>query len=79
MDQVITIVEGQSPGGGDWDSDGLVDLDDYAQFAQCMLGSGPGIATPTPTCAAVFDFNGDADVDLEDFRTLQSLVSIAGG
>lgn len=78
VDQVITIVEGQSPSGGDWDSDGLVDLDDYAQLAQCLLGSGAGVRTPSPTCEAAFDFNRDADVDLEDVRAFQNLVAIPG-
>ena len=60
---------------GDNDADGDVDLIDYAALADCFFG--PNI-TPIPTppmtaaqCIAVFDFDADQDVDLEDAAAFQ--------
>jgi len=58
---------------GDYDRDGDVDVADHAVFYDCM--DGPG-AAPTPTlpgvtaqsCRDAFDFDGDTDVDLGDYR-----------
>ncbi len=56
---------------GDFDGDEDVDLDDFAEFAECM--GGPNVP-PIPTspqcvdaCLAAFDFDQDADVDAVDF------------
>jgi len=61
--------------GGDYTADGMVDLDDYADFFGCM--SGPGVwPSPSPSecadaCLAAFDFDDDNDVDLADFAAFQ--------
>lgn len=44
-------------------------LGDYADFAECMTGPGQMAG---PACSEVFDFDGDGDVDLRDFRVLQN-------
>ncbi len=57
---------------GDFDGDGLVDLDDYAFFADC-LGGPHKVPFPDTTgataeqCVTGFDFDDDEDVDLADF------------
>ena len=48
---------------GDWDRDGDIDLDDYAQFPACLTGPGGGLGID----CGVFDFDDDTDVDLQDF------------
>ncbi len=57
---------------GDLDSDGDVDLTDYANFGRCVAG--PGVATPPfccdPESFSNADFDDDGDVDLVDFFTL---------
>ncbi len=63
---------------GDEDCSGRVGLTDYATFADCMAAPG---AIPTPTlpgitpqhCIAVFDGDGDSDVDSADFGHLQAV------
>ena len=47
-------------------------LGDYADFAECMTG--PGEAADA-VCSEVFDFDGDGDVDLRDFRVLQNCLA----
>jgi len=59
---------------GDFDGDGDVDLDDYAQFAACVAGPG---GAPPPECEAV-DLDGDGDIDLQDFCRWQPLFTGAG-
>jgi hypothetical protein len=66
-------------GGGDFDIDGDVDLDDYEAFWNCLAGPA---ATPNPdpahcsaSCLATFDFYADADVDLHDFAGFQMMFS----
>jgi subtilisin family serine protease len=54
---------------GDLDSDGDVDLGDFAAFAACMAG--PGVAVG-PECARC-DFSGDHDVDLSDAALFTNL------
>jgi hypothetical protein len=53
-----------SPGPGDVDGDGDVDLADYASWDSCM--NGPGIGPVVAECAPL-DLNGDDDIDLADF------------
>ncbi|MHC4064061.1 MAG: formylglycine-generating enzyme family protein [Planctomycetota bacterium] len=52
---------------GDWNTNGVIDLDDYAQFPACLTGPSGGLG---PGCG-VFDFNDDDDVDLADFAAFQ--------
>ena len=66
---------------GDFDSDGDVDLDDYAVFADCMAGPGatpdpilPGVTTED--CLESFDFDPDGDVDLYDFGEFQDGLTV---
>ncbi len=49
---------------GDFNDDGDLDLDDYAEFFACT--SGPGVELEEGCEPA--DFDGDLDVDLRDFR-----------
>ncbi|MCK4341214.1 MAG: hypothetical protein KAY37_05760 [Phycisphaerae bacterium] len=74
---------------GDWDEDGDVDLDDFAQLAPCMTGPGIPVA---PGCE-VFDFGPDGDliipgcpvldclpdgdVDLDDFAVFQQVFTVS--
>ena len=62
---------------GDFDGDGDIDFDDLLAFSDCM--DGPDI-TPSPDpptevadCLAVFDLDGDLDVDLRDHALFQAL------
>lgn len=50
----------------DFDIDGDVDLNDFAQFALCFAGSfnPPAVSCPPGIDA---DFDDDADVDLSDY------------
>jgi hypothetical protein len=50
--------------------DGGFDLSDYAQFLSCFRLSGPG-GSLVPPCNAVWDFEGDVDVDLADLACFQ--------
>lgn len=53
---------------GDYNGDGLVNLGDFAFFGECL--GGPDSAA-RPGCG-VFDFQGDDDVDLDDFSAFQA-------
>lgn len=57
-------------GPADCNEDGLVDLDDYADFADCLAGP---VDTPTSGCEC-FDLNESGHVDLADFAGLQQLL-----
>ena len=60
----------------DFDWNGWIDLGDYEVFTDCMAGPD---ATPAPSgtttemCRKVFDYDGDSDVDLDDFDNFQGL------
>jgi len=64
VDQVV-VVEFRD---GDYDKDGDVDLDDYAEFPDCMTGAENG---PIVSGCEAFDFDFDDDVDLLDFAEFQ--------
>jgi hypothetical protein len=57
---------------GDWNHDGVIDLDDFTDrwlgFAACLTG--PDRALHGPWCAP-FDFDFDVDVDLADVAAFQ--------
>ncbi|MCK4660945.1 MAG: hypothetical protein KAV82_15600 [Phycisphaerae bacterium] len=55
------------PGDGDINTDGYIDLDDYAAMVPCMTGAGQ---LAEPECKP-FDMDGDCDVDLDDFGLFQ--------
>ncbi len=65
------------PAGGDVNYDSMVNLDDYVVFSECLAGPG---AMPAPfppvtvsDCLDAFDFNGDGDVDLDDFAAFAAV------
>jgi hypothetical protein len=66
--QAFTILGG--PGIGDYNDDGSVDTDDFAQFPACMTGPGGGPIAPD---CAVFDVDLDDDVDVVDFAGFQQV------
>ncbi len=53
------------PSGGDFDDDGDVDADDFAEFELCYTGLGGGPVSPG---CEPGDFDNDDDVDCEDWR-----------
>lgn len=72
----ITILIG-NVSMGDANADGKVDLNDHAQFADCMTAPCPmsGCANPqysTQNACGIFDSDQDGDVDLEDAGELQA-------
>lgn len=58
---------------GDWDNDGIVNINDFPEFVSCL--SGPeGVdlqAGYDPVCLDVFDYDLDRDIDLADFHRFQ--------
>ncbi|MCG3126023.1 MAG: hypothetical protein CHACPFDD_00851 [Phycisphaerae bacterium] len=54
---------------GDCDSNGRVDLVDFAGFAACVTG--PDAPPPLPDACRCFDLDRDEDVDLHDFAVFQ--------
>jgi hypothetical protein len=64
----LRITEPGSGAPGDWDGDGDVDLQDYAEFAGCLVG--PSLAPSAP--CNVFDFDADSDIDAADYGAFQS-------
>jgi hypothetical protein len=57
-------------GPGDCDSDGDVDLDDFAEFESCLDGPGAGLSEPDCGC---YDFDSSGDIDLDDFAEFQAV------
>ena len=75
---------GKGPGGddytfgfslllGDWNDDGDVDLDDFAELPGCLSSpwQAPDFVMPSQDCLDAFDFDADTDVDLADFAAFQ--------
>ena len=66
-------------GSGDFNGDGVVDLDDFAGFVGCMAGPATPPASSVPECAdaclAAFDANVDGSVDLQDFAVLERMLA----
>ncbi len=56
-------------GDGDSDNDGDLDLTDFDAFAACLDGPAAGL---TSGCAC-FDLNGDGNIELNDYSTLQEM------
>ncbi len=54
---------------GDTDDDGDVDFRDAAKFLTCFSGDAAesDFALPEPNCLRWFDFDGDDDVDIDDY------------
>jgi hypothetical protein len=57
---------------GDFDRDGEIGLTDFAEWTSCMTGPGPAVVAP---CCRIFDFEPDADVDLDDFALFSGAFS----
>lgn len=67
----VLLAAANPPLPGDADNDGDLDHEDYTVLYNC-LGGPDGTPSPTPLttpeqCLAVFDFDDDGDVDLEDW------------
>ena len=54
---------------GDYDVDGDVDYDDFAQFVAALTGPDAG---PPPAGGDIFDFEPDDDVDMSDLAVFQA-------
>ena len=53
---------------GDFDRNLRIDLRDFARLQSCFSGEG---ATDVSPCCRIFDYELDADVDLEDFESFR--------
>ena len=53
---------------GECNGDGNIDLDDYDEFAACLLGPGGGLGIDC-NC---FDFDHDGNVDMDDLAAFQA-------
>ena len=60
---------------GDFDRDGDLDIDDYAEWFTYVTGTGGTSACSPPLyadpCGGIADFDDDGDVDLADFALFQ--------
>ena len=61
IDDVVVSVADCPPATGDYDSDGHIDLRDYAAFQLCFEGPAGN------QCGAAFDYQVDGTVDGTDF------------
>lgn len=61
---------------GDHDQDCLVTLADYSQFEICSAIGGPDTPVVFQDCDAVFDFDYDKDIDLQDFAVFATNVDL---
>ncbi len=55
--------------GGDTDDDQDLDLANYADFFNCLTG--PDVPATSIDCSRCFDYNGDGDVDEQDYAKFQ--------
>jgi len=55
----------------DFNGNGYVGLEDYAQLDICWADSGPNGVGASPDCLAVFDSDADGNIDLADFAAFQ--------
>ena len=65
----------RSPGYGDFDGDGDVDLDDYAFFWSALTG--PAVTVTPGLGYEACDYDGDGHVDLRDFAWFQQVFGAA--
>lgn len=76
----LSTVDGDYVLGGGFADPVLViqsalDQEDYAEFSVCMNGpdgEGLGLCDAVAPCDALYDFDGDDDVDLADYAIIQS-------
>ncbi len=64
-------VTGQALLMGDFDRDGRVDLIDWSHLQRCFTAEEPTGVAP---CCRIFDFELDADVDLDDYAAFQEAI-----
>ena len=57
-------------GSGDYDGSGIVDLDDFRHWDECVIGP-----IPVPAPCHVFDLEGNSTVDHADFAAWQGAFS----
>ena len=60
-----------SSGTGDFDGDGRICLADFGHLFGCMAGPMIGFEPHDDPCG-LFDFDGDKDVDIDDFQAFQT-------
>jgi len=76
-DNVRVMVPRPAAAMGDWNGDGVIDLEDYIAFEDCLGGPSlppqPGQAECANACLDAFDFDLDGDVDAADFGAFQEL------
>lgn len=63
-------------GNGDFTGDGVANWQDMPHFLDCMTN--PGEVADLP-CVCAFDFDGDLDVDIEDFMAFQLVYCVYCG
>ena len=70
----VDLVLVGAPNPGDFDMNGLVNLTDFATFANCFGGT---VISPPPGCsisdAELTDLSGDGSINLQDFSTFAAL------
>jgi hypothetical protein len=59
-------------GAGDFDGDGRIGLADFGHLFGCLAGPLVDFEPRDDLCG-LFDFDGDTDVDLDDFQAFQTL------
>ena len=71
---VLKVVE-----GGDGDGNSLIDVRDFSELQACFTGPvGPTdppaySLAPTPPCG-VYDFDGDGDIDEDDYASFEAVL-----